>query len=201
MWSEVDSRIRRALNGVRLAFRGKGSSTTTTGPVQTMQGEGLSKEPIQGNELFQHFGFTSRPPAGYQFIALPVGGKTSHAVIIATEHGQYRLKTLESGETALYDMFGTSVILKKGKICQINCDTLEINASSQVVMNTPQVQMNSSKVATTGEMIVDEDITDRNAHPDRGTQRGMRELYDTHTHKENDMLGQTEVPTQRTGSD
>lgn len=194
MWNDVDQRIRRALNGVRLAFRGKGASTKTSGPVQTMQGEGLSKEQIQGNELFQHFGFTSRPPAGYQFIALPIGGQTAHAVIIATEHGQYRLKTLKDGEVALYDAFGTNVILKEGKVAEVNCTRMVVNAEEEVQFNTPKVKMS-------GELIVDEDVTDRNAHPDRGTLRGMRALYDIHTHCENDEQGQTEVPTQQTNSD
>lgn len=191
MWKEVDQRIRRALNGVRLAFRGVGASTTNTGPAQTMQGEGLAGEPIQGNELFQHFGFTSRPPAGYQFIALPVGGQTSHAVIIATEHGGFRLKTLKDGEAALYDAFGTSVILKEGKIAEINCSRMVINAEAEVQFNTPKVKMS-------GALIVNEDITDRAAHPDKGTQRGMRELYDGHTHHENDTKGETSRPTQQT---
>lgn len=199
MWREVDNRISRALAGLRLAFRGRGASTNPQGSVQTMQGEGLAGESIQGNEIFQHFGFTSRPPAGYQFVAVPVGGKTAHAIIIATEHGQYRIKTLKDGETALYDAFGTSVILKEGKVCQINCDVLEINAAQQVVMNAPKVQMNSQQVATTGAVMADQDITDRAAHPDRGSARGMRELYDSHTHSENGAGGQTGVPTQQTG--
>lgn len=137
MWKEVDQRIRRALNGVRLAFRGVGGSTSNGGPVQTLQGEGLAGEQIQGNELFQHFGFTSRPPAGYQFVAIPVGGQTAHAIIIATEHGDYRLKTLHAGEVALYDAFGTSVILKQGQVAEVNCARFVVNASESATFNTP----------------------------------------------------------------
>lgn len=189
MWKEVDQRIRRALNGVRLAFRGVGSSTTSSGPVQTMQGEGLAGEQIQGNELFQHFGFTSRPPAGYQFVALPVGGQTSHAIIIATEHGDYRLKTLQPGEVALYDAFGTSVILKQGRVAEVNCARLVVNADTEVQFNTPLIK-------ASGALVVDRDITDRAAYPDAGTMRGMRAVYDGHTHPENDNGGPTGTPNQ-----
>jgi len=190
MWKEVDQRIRRALNGVRLAFRGVGGSTNNSGPVQTLQGEGLAGEQIQGNELFQHFGFTSRPPAGYQFIALPIGGQTSHGVIIATEHGEYRLKTLKPGEAALYDAFGTSVILKEGKVAEVNCARMVVNAETEVQFNTPLIK-------TTGVLIVDQDIIDRAAHPDAGMMRGMRETYDSHNHNENDNGGPTGAPNQK----
>lgn len=189
MWKEVDQRIRRALNGVRLAFRGVGKSTSSSGPVQTMQGEGLAGEQIQGNELFQHFGFTSRPPAGYQFVAIPVGGQTSHAIIIATEHGDYRLKTLQPGEAALYDAFGSSVILKQGRVAEVNCARLVVNAETEVQFNTPLIK-------TTGALVVDQDITDRAAHADTGTMRGMRAVYDGHTHPENDNGGPTGTPNQ-----
>lgn len=189
MWKEVDQRIRRALNGVRLAFRGVGKSTHSSGPVQTMQGEGLAGEQIQGNELFQHFGFTSRPPAGYQFVALPVGGQTAHAIIIATEHGDYRLKTLQPGEVALYDAFGTSVILKQGRVAEVNCARLVVNADTEVQFNTPLIK-------ASGALVVDQDIADRAAHADAGTMRGMRAVYDGHTHPENDNGGPTGTPNQ-----
>ena len=190
MWKEVDQRIRRAMNGVRQAFRGVGTSTTNSGPAQTMQGEGLSGEPIQGNELFQHFGFTSRPPAGYQFVAIPVGGVTSHAIIIATEHGDYRIKTLKDGETALYDAFGTSVILKEGKVAEVNCTRMVINASEEVQINTPVIK-------GSGALVMDLDITDSAATPESSTMRGMRETYNGHNHPENDQGGPTDPPNQQ----
>lgn len=189
MWHEVDQKIRRALAGIRLAFRGRGASTNTQGSVQTMQGEGLAGEQLQGNELFQHFGFTSRPPAGYQFIAVPVGGKTAHAVIIATEHGQYRIKTLKPGETALYDAFGTSVILKEGRVAEVNCDRMVVNAESEVQFNTPLIK-------ASGALVVEQDITDCHSLPNGGTMRGMRELYDAHTHAT--PHGESAMPTQQT---
>jgi phage gp45-like len=131
-------------------------------------------------------------------VVLPVGGKTAHGIVIATEHATYRLKGLESGEVALYTDEGDSIILKRGRLIEVTTETLKINATNHVEMNSPRVQLNTPLVKTTGRIEADEDIVDRLAHPDTSTVRGMRELYDIHTHHENDAHGETNPPTQQT---
>ncbi|WP_145507594.1 phage baseplate assembly protein V, partial [Yersinia hibernica] len=102
MWNSVDGRINAALNRIRKAFRAALTRVNSTGQVQTVQARGLAGEQIQDNELFQHYGFTSNPLPGTMAVILPLGGKTSHGVIIATENAAYRLTGLKSGEVALY---------------------------------------------------------------------------------------------------
>ncbi|WP_410499713.1 phage baseplate assembly protein V [Chitinibacter sp. S2-10] len=183
MWREVDARIQRALSGVRRAFRGAVILLKNGGPVVRVQGEGLAGEQIQGAELFQHYGLTTMPPAGSMMIVLPVGGKTSHGIVIATEHGSYRLKTLEPGEVALYDDQGQSVILRRGKIMEMNTDQLVINAATKVQINTPTI-------STTAAIEAEKDITDKVGSGGK-SMANMRASYNDHDHHENGVGGNT----------
>lgn len=206
MINEIDKRIGRAMARIRQAFRGVGTRVNSTAPVQLVQGEALAGEQLQDNELMQHYGYTSNPPAGFMYVAVPVGGKTAHGIMIATEHGSYRLKGLQSGEVALYTDEGDKIVMKRGRLIEVTTQTLRVNAGVAIELNAPlitgnastKVAFNTPLVAATGNLEVDEDITDRKAHPDVNTVRGMRDLYDTHTHHENDALGETNAPTQQT---
>ncbi|EKN5087384.1 phage baseplate assembly protein V, partial [Yersinia enterocolitica] len=100
----------------------------------------------QDNELFQHYGFTSNPLPGTMAVILPLGGATSHGIVIATEHGSYRLKGLKSGEVALYTDEGAKIVLKRGRIIDVECDTYrvkcknyEVDAEEEAYFNTPMV--------------------------------------------------------------
>jgi phage baseplate assembly protein V len=77
-------------------------------------------------------------------VILPVGGKTSHGIVIATEHGSYRLKALAPGEVALYTDEGAKIVMKRGRLIEtdcdvfkVNCQTWEVNASASATFNTP----------------------------------------------------------------
>lgn len=146
MWNNVDGRINAALNRIRKAFRAVLTRVNSAGQVQTVQARGLAGEQIQDNELFQHYGFTSNPLPGTMAVILPLGGKTSHGVIIATENAAYRLTGLESGEVALYTDEGAKIVLKRGRIIDVECDTYrvtckqyEVNAEKKADFNTPMV--------------------------------------------------------------
>lgn len=112
MIQQIDARIRRALGSIRLAFRGVLTLVKAAGAVQLVQLDGLAGEQLQDAELFQDYGFTSNPPAGTMAIVLPIGGKTAHGIVVATEHGGFRLKSLASGEVALYSKFGQVIKLR-----------------------------------------------------------------------------------------
>lgn len=146
MIREIDARIARKLAGIRQAFRGVLTLVKAAGAVQLVQGEGLAGEPLQDCELFQHYGYTSNLPPGTMGIVLPIGGKTAHGIIVATEHGSYRLKNLESGEVAIYTDEGDSIILKRGRLIEattltfrLNAEVMEVNASTKIDFNTPMV--------------------------------------------------------------
>jgi len=144
MIAEIDQRIGRALGRIRLALRVVLGNVNSAPGVQLADGSGLAGEEIKAAELMQHYGLTSRPPAGTQGVAIPLGGKTSHAVIVATEHASYRLLALETGEVALYTDEGAKIVLKRGKIIEtdcevfrVNCNVWEVNAAARADFNTP----------------------------------------------------------------
>lgn len=150
----VDKRIRKALSGLRLAFRGVLTRITTTGGVQTAQVAGLAPEGLEGIEMFQQYGFTTVPPEGAMAIVLPLGGRTSHGIVIATEHSSYRLQGLESGEVAIYTDEGASIVLKRNRIIAATCDDWEldckrmkVNASESVAFTTPELSTSEKLTA------------------------------------------------------
>ena len=133
-------------DGIRQAFRGKLTLTQSGEPIQRVQVSGLADETLQDIEQLQQFGFTSHAPANTDVIVIPLGGDTSHGIVIASEHGSFRVKNLQSGEVAVYDESGSSIVLKRGKLIEINCDNLIINAIQKVQINSPLTE--TSQVLT-----------------------------------------------------
>ena len=201
MIATIDARIRRALGQIRLAFRGRGGAIDTAAPVQLMDGEALKDEPIRSNELMQHYGFTSTPPAGFMYVAVPVGGKTAHAVVVATEHGTYRLKGLKTGEVAIYSDEGDSIVFKRDRLIEVSTQTFRVNAATAIEFNTPtltanassQVAFNTPLVAASQDVMAQGEVVD---HGDK-SMSGMRRVFDIHTHPENNAAGgSTNQPNQ-----
>ncbi|AXE35156.1 phage baseplate assembly protein V [Chromobacterium phragmitis] len=154
MWHEVDQRIRRAFSNVRQGFRAVLTHVDSDGGVQAAQADALAGERLQDAELFQHYGYTSNPPPGSMAMVLPLGGRTSHSVVIATEHGSYRLQSLQPGEVALYSDEGSKIVLKRGRIIAVECDTFQldcktwqVNASEQANFATPTLNTSAQFVA------------------------------------------------------
>lgn len=133
-------------DGIRQAFRGKLTLTQSGEPIQRVQVQGLADETLQEIEQLQQFGFTSHAPANTDVIVIPLGGDTSHGIVIASEHGSFRVKNLQSGEVAVYDESGSSIVLKKGKLIEMDCDTLHIKAKTKIHMESPLVE--ASQVLT-----------------------------------------------------
>lgn len=165
----IDERIRRKLAGIRLAFRGVVTLVKAAGAVQLVQLDGLSGEQLQDAELFQQFGFTSNAPEGSMAIVLPLGGKTAHGIIIATEHGTYRLKTLASGETAIYNQWGDHVTLKDDR-------RMQVVSSLAVDITTPTVTM-SGDLNVAGNIVAQGDVSD---HGNK-KMADMRTVFNAHT--------------------
>jgi|GEM_PF-638743 len=140
----INRRIATALDSIRKPFRAVLSRITSTGGVMTAQLDGLAGETLQEVEVFQHFGITSVPPEGAMAIVIPLGGRTSHGIVVATEHSEYRIQALKPGEVAIYNSDGASITLKNGKAIHMVCDaftmdckTAAINASESITFTTP----------------------------------------------------------------
>ncbi|MXR36702.1 phage baseplate assembly protein V [Craterilacuibacter sinensis] len=139
MWADVDKRIRRAVSGIRQAFRGTLTRTSNGAGSQLAQVDALSDERLQDAELFQQFGFTSNPPPGTAVIVLPMGGRTSHGIIIATENGQFRIKGLAPGETAIFNAFGDHFVFKDGQI-DGTTQTFNLTATKSMKFDSPTTE-------------------------------------------------------------
>lgn len=143
-------RIKGIAQGVaqvtRQAFRGVLSGTNSAQSYQSAQVEGLDEEVIQDAELYQHFGFTSNPPAGTKAIVIPLHGLTSHSVIIATENGNFRVQALKSGETCIYNQSGASITLKEGRVIDIDCDAFNIKTKHYTCIAETHVTTSSNGI-------------------------------------------------------
>ena len=145
MMQQVNRAIARTLATIRQAFRARLTGLDTTPGVQLAQAGGLADEQVQASELFQHFGFTSAPPEGTQCIVLPLGGKTAHSVVVATENGAYRVQALQGGEVCIYNQWGAKITLKKEKIVEVDCDHFRVAAKESITMDTKRWQATASE--------------------------------------------------------
>lgn len=186
MIREVKRHIERALNGIRLGFRGKLTRNNSASPIQLAQAAGLADELLQNVELMQQYGYTSNPPPDSECIVLPLGGRTGHGIIIATEHGNYRLKNLKPGEVALYSDEGDSIVLKRGRIIEVTTQTFRINATTAIELNAPvitgnastSVAFNTPTVNASAAIVAQGEISD---HGNK-SMSNMRTVYNGHTH-------------------
>ena len=131
-------------DGIRQAFRGKVAATQSGEPIQRVQVQGLADETLQDVEQLQQFGFTSHAPAGSEMIVLPLGGDTTHGIVIASEHGSFRV---QGGEVAVYDQSGSSIVLKQGRLIEMDCDNLVIRARQKVAIDSPMVEASAQVLA------------------------------------------------------
>jgi phage baseplate assembly protein V len=176
---QIANQIRRALGNVRSAFRAVLGQLDSGKPVQLANIDGLAGEPLPGIEVFQQFGITSTMPPGTTVIALPLGGRTSASVIVASEHAAYRLKLTAAGEVAIYNQDGDHVWIKRN-------GQIVIKASVQVAIDAPLVTA-LHDLAVGGNVTVGGNLTAAGAITDMAaaggqSMQGMRDTYNGHHH-------------------
>lgn len=148
------------------------------GKIQLVDANGLGME-FTKKELFQQYGFASRPLPGAEGILLFIGG-SDNAVVIATEDRRYRL-ALEDGEAALYSDEGDKVHLKRGREIHIlSGGKVTVEAANEVNVIAPIVNLGA---AAGGKLVVTEDLLT---------------LYNSHTHPY--ATGTTGTPNQQAGA-
>lgn len=84
--------------------------------MQALQLTILEGETREDAERFQQYGLTSHPLTGAEAVALSVGGRRDHLLVISVDDRRHRLKDLAPGEVALYTDEGARVHLKRGRI-------------------------------------------------------------------------------------
>lgn len=151
------------------------------GVIKRFGGSGRPGETFADREYFQHYGFTSRPLAGAEGILLKQG---NNIILIASDDRRYRIEAAD-GEVALYTDEGDHIHMKRGRVVEINTDTLKVAAATQVLLETPLVK-------TTGEVKAELDITDHITGSGRSME-SMRTVYNGHSHT-GDSGGTTSSP-------
>jgi len=105
-----------------------------------------------GLEHFEPYGFTSSPLAGAEGIVAFLGGDRSHGVVLVAADRRYRVQTLQDGEVAIYTDEGDKIHLKRGRIIDIETQTLNIKAGVAVNFDTPQITQ-TGKIISQGDQV------------------------------------------------
>lgn len=158
----IGQQARNVQRSVRQAFRGIAARNSHKGAQIGVELQGLAGERVSG-ELFQHYGFVSGPLPGAEYIVLPVGGKSAHAVVIASGDGRYRVEVAD-GEVALYTDEGDRIHMKRGRLIEVITDTFVVKASTKIVLETPLVDATGDVKDKVRTMQADRDLYNQHKH-------------------------------------
>lgn len=125
--------------------------------------EGESKDDV---ELFEQYGITSIPLSGAGALALFFDGDRSHAAVIMPSDKRYRPTDLKAGEVAIYTHEGARIVMKEGRVIEVECDVYrgktkryEVIAEETVNISTGAYKLEASGTAeSTGPMAMPEVI-------------------------------------------
>lgn len=130
--------------------------------------------------LMQQYGFASSPLPGADAVVCFQSGDRNKGVVIATNDQRSRIKTLQSGEVAIYHKSGSAVILK-------NDGSIEINPKDKKTIINSDVQVNG-KIDATG------DVSANNMVASGDVKAGSISLK-THEHPNGNNGSPTGIPT------
>lgn len=154
MIKSLGSRIHKAGSQIRQTFLG----IVARGGSKVLQLKGLTDETLQEIELIQQVGLSTYIPEGAKVVVIPLQGKTSKSVVIATTGGSV-VVNVAKGETCVYDQFGHQVLLHENGIKMLG------------------------DVEIIGELKVSEDIKSEKEISDKtSSMQVMRDAFNPHTH-------------------
>ncbi len=115
---------------------------------------------VSDRELFQHYGFTSRPQEGAEVVYLVEGNLV---IAIGSDDRRYRI-AIESGEAAIYDDLGQKVHLTR--------DGIVIESPWPVTINAAAINLGNNTAELRA--LIDERLLERlNNHTHGGIQTGQ----------------------------
>lgn len=120
--------------------------------LQTLQVRLTAGEIKDGAEHFEAYGFTSHPQAGAEVLTAFLAGDRSHAVVLVASDRRYRIKELQPGEVAIYSDEGDKVHFKRGRIIDVETDTLNIKARIGVHFDTPVITQ-TGRIESDGDQV------------------------------------------------
>ena len=110
------------------------------GKVQTTRAESLDDQAHDDAERHQDYGFAGNPVDG-QGLVMHVGG---HTIVVRMDRIAERPQ-LAAYEVSVWHKEGHRVTLKAGRLVQVDCDHLVINASQDVTINTATMTVHASE--------------------------------------------------------
>lgn len=158
----------------RLFGFGRVTDVDDTGDAQVLQvtqgarGTGFKARILDKINRLSQFGIASVPPEDAGVLMIHLGGDRSQTFVIATHHAASRLKNLQPGDSALYDVRGAAISL--------TADGLDIDCAGK-----PAQIRNFSTLTVEGNLHVTGDIVSRSD----GTPvslNGLRDAYHDHKH-------------------
>jgi phage baseplate assembly protein V len=120
--------------------------------LQGLQVRLTAGELKDGAEHFEPYGFTSNPLAGAEVLAAFIGGDRSHAVVLVAADRRYRIQALEAGEVAIYTDEGDRIHFKRGRIIDIETQTLNIKATTAVNIDSPVINQ-TGEIVSQGDQV------------------------------------------------
>ncbi|WP_065259043.1 phage baseplate assembly protein V [Pseudomonas bananamidigenes] len=120
--------------------------------MQTLQVRLTAGELKDSVEHFEAYGFTSHPKAGAEVLTMFLNGDRSHAVVVVASDRRYRIKELKEGEVAIYTDEGDRIHFKRGRIIDIETDTLNIKATTAVNFDTPSITQ-TGRIVSQGDQV------------------------------------------------
>lgn len=114
------------------------------GMVQTARAESLENDAKDEAERWQDYGFACNPVDG-QGLVINAGG---HTIVLRMDRLAERPQ-LGAYEVSVWHKEGHNVTLKAGRLVQVDCDSLVINAAVGVIINSPEVHASTKVTAPT----------------------------------------------------
>jgi phage baseplate assembly protein V len=145
--------------------RGRMSLVDDKKKLQQVQVELLADETKDNVERFQQYGFTSVPLEGAEALCVFLSGGRDHGIVLSIDDRRYRLTDMKAGDVAIYNDTGAKIVIGRDRTITISCDarheesseevtiktktfkveceTLELSASSSITVTSPSVDVNS----------------------------------------------------------
>lgn len=140
------------MNMKNMLARGTVVLVNATKKLQGLQVRLTAGELKDGAEHFEPYGFTSNPQPGAEVLAAFIGGDRSHAVVLVAADRRYRIQTMASGEVAIYTDEGDYIHFKRGRIIDIETQTLNIKATTAVNIDSPVINQ-TGQIVSQGDQI------------------------------------------------
>jgi len=113
------------------------------GAVQVVRAEALESDAKDGAERWQDYGFSANPVDGQGLVINWAG----HTVVLRMDRIGER-PAMAAYDVAIWHKEGHEVRLKAGKVVQVTCDHLVVNAAQDVTITSPVVAINASTSVT-----------------------------------------------------